>query len=561
MTPLLPPPTTVSGQIKRRSQLRQRWDKPDRRRLKLPVCAGLATGLIVAGCMVGPDYQTPEAFVAPDWRDAHDPAVISDRQIDRNWWSVFADPTLDALVDLAYRQNPGVLEAGVRVLEARAQLGIAIGDFYPQQQAATGELNYNRVSERAPFTQPASSSLFTYTQASIGMGLSWELDFWGKFRRAVQAADANFLASVAAYDNVLVTLVADVASSYVGIRTLQQRLAIAEENVRLQRESLSIARARFEGGTTSERDVAQAETVLASTEATIPALTQQLRQSTNALSVLLGLPPSPLDALLTGPPTIPVAPAEAAVGLPVDLLDRRPDVRQAMLLAASESARIGFEKAELYPAVSLSGNFGYLASDWGQFDLSDMFTGRARTFAIGPAVQWNILNYGQITNRVRAQDARYQAAIFNFQTVVLTAQREVEDGLAQFLQARLRTEALARAASAAKRSFELSLLQYREGIVDFTTVLTAQQDLLQAQDNLVSSLGDIPQGLILTYRAIGGGWQLREGQDFVPPSVQAVMAERTDWGNLLTPVSLLQPSAPILPGPEDIGRTVRAPEW
>ena len=340
------------------------------------------------------------------------------------------------------------------------------------------------------------------------MGLSWELDFWGKFRRAVQAADANFLASVATYDDVLVTLTADVAATYVGIRTLQQRLAIAEENVRLQRKSLDIAQARFQGGTTSERDVAQAETVLASTEATIPALTQQLQQAKNALSVLLGMPPSPLAELLGGPQTIPVAPAEAVVGLPADLLSRRPDVRRAELFAASESARIGFEKAELYPAVSITGNFGYLASDWGQFDLSDMFTSRARTFAIGPAVQWNILNYGQITNRVRAQDARYQAAIFNFQTVVLTAQREVEDGLAQFLQSRVRAEALARSAAAAKRSFELSLLQYQKGIVDFTTVLTAQQDLLQAQDNLVNAMGDIPQGLILTYRAIGGGWKI-----------------------------------------------------
>lgn len=511
--------------------------------------------------MVGPDYQQPESAVSATWYDGQDPAVISDRQLDQAWWSVFADPTLNSLVELAYQQNPGVLEAGVRVLEARAQLGVAIGEFYPQQQAATGELNYNRVSERAPFTQPASASLFSFTQASIGVGLSWELDFWGKFRRAIQAADANFLASVATYDDVLVTLTADVAATYVSIRTLQQRLTIAQENVRLQRESLSIAQARFQGGTTSERDVAQAETILASTEATIPALSQQLQQAKNALSVLLGLPPSSLADRLPGPESIPVAPAEVVVGLPVDLLSRRPDVRRAELLAAAESARIGFEKAELYPAVSVTGNFGYLSSDWGQFDLSDMFTGRARTYAIGPAVQWNILNYGQITNRIRAQDARYQAAIFNYQAVVLSAQREVEDGLAQFLQSRTRAQALARSAAAAKRSFELSLLQYREGIVDFTTVLTAQQDLLQAQDNLVSAMGDIPQGLILTYRAVGGGWQIREGQDFVPPAVQSIMAERTDWGNLLTPVNLLQPTVAGLPGAKNIGRTVRPPEW
>lgn len=545
----------------RRSNLRHQRVQSKVSRLSIPAGGALALSFVLAGCMVGPDYQQPDAVVAASWQEAQDPAVVSDRLADRAWWTVFGDPTLNQLVESAYRQNPGVLQAGVRVLEARAQLGVAIGEFYPQQQAATGDLSYNRVSERAPFTQSAGSSLFSYTQASIGVGLSWELDFWGKFRRAVQAADANFLASVATYDDVLVTLTADVAATYVGIRTLQQRLAIAEENVRLQRESLNIAQARFRGGTTSERDVAQAETILASTEATIPALTQQLQQAKNALSVLLGLPPSSLEETLSGPPTIPLAPSEVVVGLPVDLLSRRPDIRQAELLAAAESARIGFEKAELYPSVSVTGNFGYLSSDWGQFDLSDMFTGRARTYAIGPAVQWNILNYGQITNRVRAQDARFQAAIFNYQTVVLSAQREVEDGLAQFLQSRVRAQALARSAAAAKRSFELSLLQYKEGIVDFTTVLTAQQDLLQVQDNLVNAMGDIPQGLILTYRAVGGGWQIREGQDFVPSSVQSVMAERTDWGNLLTPVNLLQPSAPSLPGAENIGRTVRPPEW
>lgn len=519
-----------------------------------------AAVLVLGGCMVGPDYRVPDAPVAGAWVESADPGIVTDRQEYRDWWQVFQDPVLDRLIDTAYRQNLDVRQAGARVLEARAQLGIAIGEFYPQSQAGVGELNYNRQSQRAPFAV-GTASQSTFTQSSIGMGLSWELDIWGKFRRAIQASDANFLAAVANYDAVLVTLTADVAATYVAIRTVEQRLGIARENVRLQRESLEIARARFLGGTTSERDVAQAETVLASTEATIPALEQQLRQQRNAIAVFLGLPPPALGDILDGGKGIPVAPATAAIGVPADLLNRRPDVRQAELVAAGESARIGFERAELFPSISLTGNFGYLSSDWGSFELGDMFTGRARTWQVGPALQWNILNYGQITNRVRAQDARFQAAIFAYQNTVLAAQREVEDGLAQFLQSQKRAAALARSAQAAKLSFELSVLQYREGIVDFTTVLTAQQDLLQAQDTLVQSLGDIPLGLIVTYRAIGGGWQIREGNDFVPPEVQAVMAERTDWGNLLTPVSLLQPTAPALPSSADIRRPIRAPEW
>ncbi|NJO55179.1 MAG: TolC family protein [Rhodospirillales bacterium] len=235
--------------------------------------------------------------------------------------------------------------------------------------------------------------------------------------------------------------------------------------------------------------------------------------------------------------------------------------RQAELVAVAESARIGFEKAALYPSISLSGNFGYLASDWGQFDLSDVFMTTSQTWQVGPAVQWNILNYGQITNRVRAQDASFQAAIFAYQNTVLLAQREVEDGLSQFLQSQKRTQLQSRSADFAKQSLDLSVLQYREGIVDFTTVLTAQQDLLNAQDLLVQATGDTPQGLILTYRALGGGWQIREGQNFVPPEVQEVMTNRTDWGNILTPVDMLRPTAPGLPAAEDVSPRVRAPEW
>lgn len=520
----------------------------------------VGTLLLLGGCMVGPDYRVPETTVAASWIEAGDPGIVTDRQDDRDWWRVFQDPVLDRLIEIGYRENIDLRQAGARVLEARAQLGVAIGEFYPQSQAASGDLTYNRQSRRAPFAVGTAADN-TFAQSSIGFGLSWELDLWGKFRRAIEASDAAFLAAVANYDAVLVTLTADVAATYVGIRTIEQRLGIARENVRLQRESLEIARARFLGGTTSERDVAQAETVLASTEATIPALEQQLRQQRNALAVLLGMPPAALGDLLADGSGIPVAPAEAAIGIPADLLDRRPDVRQAELVAAGESARIGFERAELFPAISLTGNFGYLSSDWGSFTLGDMFSGRARTWQAGPALQWNILNYGQITNRVRAQDARFQGAVFAYQNTVLAAQREVEDGLAQFLQSQRRSAALARAAQSAKRSFELSVLQYREGIVDFTTVLTAQQDLLQAQDSLVQSLGDIPLGLIVTFRAIGGGWQIREGHDFVPPEVQAVMAERTDWGGLLTPVNLLQPAAPGLPGSADVRRRPRVPEW
>ena len=293
-----------------------------------------------------------------------DARVDATRDIDQQWWTVFDDDVLDRLIETAYQQNLSLLSAGVRVLQARAQLAVAVGQFYPQTQQAFGSVDYNRQSARAPFQSAATSSLLTYWQDQIGAQAAWELDIWGRFRRAIELADAALLGSIASYDDVLVSLTGDVATNYVQIRTLEARLQIARDNVEVQRQALNIAEIRFEGGTTTERDVEQAKTVLASTEATIPQLATALQQTKNVLSVLLGIPPSPLDDMLAGSKGIPVAPTRVAVGIPVELLRRRPDVRAAELQAAAQSAQIGVAKADLYPAFSLTGNFGFLASDW-----------------------------------------------------------------------------------------------------------------------------------------------------------------------------------------------------
>jgi NodT family efflux transporter outer membrane factor (OMF) lipoprotein len=500
------------------------------------VVASLGLMLTITGCIqVGPDFEPPTAAVSDQWMEQGDPRVDSTRTIDESWWTVFDDDILDRLIDTAYKQNLPLLSAGVRVLQARAQLAVAIGQFYPQTQQAFGSIDYNRRSARAPFQTGASADLLEYWQNQIGLQAAWEIDFWGRFRRAIESADAALLASIATYDDVLVSLTADVATNYVQIRTLDERLQIARNNTEVQRESLNIAEIRFRGGTTSERDVQQARTVLASTEASIPQLEAALVQTKNALSVLLGMRPSPLEDLLAGSKAIPVAPPQVAVGIPAELLRRRPDIRAAELQAAAQSAQIGVAKADLYPAFSLTGNFGFLASDWGTYDLSDIFLAKSRTFSFGPSFQWNILNYGRIVNNVRVQDAAFQALITNYQNAVLTAQREVEDGLIGFLNAQRRTELLELSAAAAKRSQDLAVLQYREGITDFTTVLTAEQNLLQQQDALAVSRGDIPTNLIRTYRALGGGWEIREGQDLVPSQVREAMQRRTDWGGELAP--------------------------
>jgi len=503
--------------------------------------------------MVGPDFTRPAAKVSETWLEASDQRVETGPAENHDWWRVFDDPVLNQLISRAYRENLSLRIAGVRVLEARAQLGIAAGGLFPQTQQAFGSLQYNRVSERAP--QSLFSSNFNYRQSEIGLQAAWELDFWGKFRRAVESANASWMASIANYDSALVSLTAGVANSYVTIRTLEKRVDIARQNVETQKENLKIAEARFRYGTGSQLDVEQAKTILNDTLASIPVLEAQLRQAKNALSVLLGLVPTDLADLLKGASEIPVSPAHVVVGIPADLLRRRPDIRSAEQQAAAQCAQIGVAKAELYPAFSLTGNFGFLSSDVGNFKLSDMFQWRSRTAQTGPSFQWDILNYGRITNNVRVQDARFQALLITYQNAVLTAQQEVEDNLAAFLKAQDRAGFLAQSVEAAKKSLDLAVIQYREGTKDFTTVLISQQALLNEQDNLASTLGNISSSLVGVYRALGGGWEVREGKDGVPPEIKEEMRKRTHWGKLLAPASYHPPAS------EEPKSTIRLPDW
>ncbi len=508
-------------------------------------------GLILSGCMVGPDFHRPQAPVESTWIESGDERVRNGTGDYRNWWQTFNDPILNRLIDTAYRENLSLKIAGVRVLEARAQLGIAAGRFYPQTQQVSGSVNHNRTSGSSPL----AFGQLEYTEAQIAAGASWELDFWGKFRRAIESASAAWLATAADYDNALVSLTADVADSYINIRTLEKRIIIARQNAETQKENLKIAEARFRHGTDSLLDVEQARTILNDTLASIPPLETQLRQQKDALCVLLGMAPNDLADILEGPSDIPVSPPDIAVGIPADLLRRRPDIRSAAYQAAAQSAQIGVAKADLYPALSLTGTFGFLSSNSGGSELGDIFRWKSRTYQIGPSVLWNIFNYGQITNNVRFQDAKLQELIIAYQNTVLTAQQEVEDNLAAFLRAQERASFLARSAGAAKSSLDLAVKQYREGIRDFTAVLLAQQSLLSEQDNLASTLGSISVSLVGVYRALGGGWEIREGKDMVPPSVKEEMAKRTNWGNLLAPASYNPPAGK---SPES---STRLPDW
>ncbi len=474
--------------------------------------------------MVGPNYTTPKSDVAPGWLPSPGVEEKPLNAADAYWWKIFQDPVLDRLVETAYRSNLSLQIAGARVLQARAQLNQSIGNLFPQQQGISGAIAYDRSGAPLTVNRWDDNLLFSAT---------WEIDVWGKIRRGIEADQAAYLSSVASYDDALVTVIADVASSYVNIRTAEERLRVAARNVGTQKESLRVASVQFKYGETSELDVQQASALLAQTEAQIPTLENTKRQAENALAVLLGTTPYAVGAVLGGEGAIPPAPGEAAVGIPKDLLRRRPDVRAAGLAAASQSALIGVAVASMYPSFSLAGAFGVASTTLGASSLADMFTWQKRAAQAGASFFFPIFNYGRLVNQVRVQDAVFEQAVLNYQNTVLTAQQEVEDGLSAFATSREALANLETAAQAATRSTQLSILQYKAGETDYTTVLTSEQAQLSIEDSLASTKGNVALGLIAIYRALGGGWEIREGGDVISEEVKAEMARRTNWGRML----------------------------
>ena len=507
-----------------------RWIKPWR----LWVLAWATIMLMASGCTtVGPDLVKPEAPLLDDWMETQAPGLSAGQTDYSNWWSVFEDPILDNLIEKAYQQNLSLQIAGIRIYEARAQLGIVVGNLYPQQQAALGELTRNKQNENIDNH---------FNELSLGFDAAWELDVWGKFRRSVQSGVANLEATVASYDNVLVSLTAEVARTYIVIRTLEKRLVIAGNNVKLQEESLRIAEIRFSEGAVSELDVAQAKLLLNDTQALIPRLESSLRRAQNALAILLGVLPGGLKEMLDGPIEIPVAAEAVIIDIPNNLLRRRPDIRLSEFRIASQSPQIGIAKADLYPQFFLFGTIGWRSSDAdsvsGDHSLDDIFSDKSLFWSAGPGFNWDILNYGRIRNRVRVEDARFQQLVVVYKNTVLNAQREVEDAMVTFTRSKEEERFLKDSVTAAQHSVDLSLLQYKEGLVDYQRVLDSQRSLATQADRLTEVSGQVGTNLVATYKALGGGWQIREGEEILSSENRNQMIERTNWGGLLDPEEL-----------------------
>lgn len=477
----------------------------------------------LGGCVrLGPDFQPP----AEPWTRQWDSAALEhasqrgDNPDLRQWWRIFNDPLLDRLIEQADAYNSSLKIAGLRVMEARAQLGIAQSGRYPQlQQASADTLYVNR--DQAGGRNPQSSGFWQY---SAGFDIGWEMDFWGRFSRAIESSDASYFAAQANYEDVLVLLRSQVADTYYALRTTEARLRVARENAVQQQRSFEITEKLFNSGQTAELDVQQAKTQYLGTLSNIPSLEDQAARTRNALAILIGQAPGPMPLLQVNTGLIPLVDHAVLQDVPAELLLRRPDVRAAELNVAAQSALIGVAEADFYPSLSLLGSIVWSANSVGG-------TSNSLDVVGGPSLRWNIFDHGRISNNVRVQDARLQQLIEAYRDKVRQAAREADDAATGLTKALERERILRDAAFAAQRSLVLANAQYREGYSDFQRVLDAQSALLAQQDNYLLSRSSAVSNLIALYRALGGGWYSAQAR--VDPATKQLMEQRTDWGDLL----------------------------
>lgn len=482
----------------------------------------------VACAPLGPDFSEPDMA----WLSAWQPDLYGQTYRDSNtpdlgqWWQRLGDPTLNELIALARHENPSLQIAGLRILESRAALGIAIGLQYPQLQQIDGAGTY--VSEY--LHGGPDDDHRDYRTGNLAFNIQWEMDFWGRFRRGVESADAAFFASIANQRDVQVLLAAEVATLYYGYKTTLQRIDIAERNIALQKRNVDITGKLFESGQESELDLQQARTQYLATLATIPALKLTLTRQRNALCTLLGRAPGDLPALTGVDDRLPQIGQIPLGEMPVSLLLRRPDVRAAAWNAASQSAQIGVAMSDLYPAISLFGTIGWAGTSLDPLpDVS--------TLAAGPALRWNIFSYGRIENNVRVQDARLQQQLEIFRATVLEAAREIDDAASRIAQTHARQGILDESLNAAERSLAIANRRYQEGYSDFQRVLDAQAAVFAQSDFVVVNRGDHVAAIIELYRSLGGGWREANVDELIPADTRYQMQERVDWDDLLeTPI-------------------------
>jgi multidrug efflux system outer membrane protein len=468
---------------------------------------GVFLAIFVAGCTVGPNYQKPEPVVPPTWAETPKTGVTTSPMEIVRWWALFHDEQLNSLIDRAVLQNLDLKLAEARIREERALLTIAGSQAYPALDTSGSYTRVHR-SENVAGSSSSQGSLsggssteFNLFQA--GFDASWEVDVFGGVRRAVEAAGAEVSAAEEDRRDVLVTLLGEVAGTYLNLRGYQRRITTAIENIQTQRNTVDLARGRYEAGLGNLLAVYQAEALLSSTEAVVPALQTAMRQAIHRLGVLLGLEPEALLAELSAVEPIPPPPPEIPIGLPSQLLRRRPDVRSAERQLAAATARIGVATADLFPRFSLLGLLGLQSSS-----LSDLVSAESRYWSAGPSVLWPVFDAGRIRANIQVQNARQEQALVIYEQTVLQSLEDVENALVAYSKEHATRGSLAKTVDASRRAAEIARELYKKGLVDFLNVLQSESALYQAQDQLTQSEQRLSTALVSLFKALGGGWEI-----------------------------------------------------
>ena len=461
--------------------------------------AALLTSCLLgsSGCkIVGPDYKPPQTATPTNWTSDLQGGLTgaaADTNFLARWWTVFNDPILSDLVERARAGNLDLRQAEARVREARAQRAMAKAALFPTVGA-------NASASRTTASKQAGNGQTTDFYAT-SLDASWELDIFGGKRRSIESATATWQASQESLRDVLVSLLAEVALNYVEVRSDQELLSITESNMLTRTETYDITRWRREAGLTTQLDEDQAKQSLEQVRAQVPTLHISLEQAKYRLAVLLGQPPGALQDLLAEQTPVPLAPSEVAVGVPADLLRRRPDIRSAERQLAAQTAQIEVAKAQLYPSFSLAGTLGLESLEY-----ANLYSASARAAQGLAKAAWTIFDGGSIRQNITLQTAKQEEALSFYESTVLNALKEVESALVAYTNEQMRRDSLAAAVEAGRSAFELARFQYNSGLVSFQTVLDTQQSLLSAQDQLAVSQAKVTSNLIRLYKALGGGW-------------------------------------------------------
>jgi len=465
----------------------------------------LFLGLFISSCMVGPEYKAPELEEPPNWL-TQDPSIKPEPLAIIEWWTLFNDPILNDLIQEASENNRDQKIAFARIEEYKALLAMVSGERMPNVNLSAGA-NRQGSSESGFIGQGT-----TYSQYRLDVNLSWEVDLFGRVRRSIQAAQAEYEAETEDYTDVMISLYADMALTYFQFRTLQARTQILEDNLTALEQVLQLTQARARHGLATDLEVSQAQSLYASSRAQMPLLRAMQSQAINQLAVLLGKTPQHMQALSVK--ALPTAPETIASGIPIDLIRQRPDIRRAERQLAAQTARVGLAHSQLYPNLSISALIGVDALTGGK-----LFDASSGIWSLGVSLGQGLFSGSRLRNKIKVEDARARQALFAYEKTVLQALSEVETAMVFFVEQRNQLTLYDEAIVAARKSVSTANSLYKEGLVDFQNVLDAQRQQLELEDSMATAKGEHVSSVVRLYRALGGGWGPNRAASAITPSL------------------------------------------